>query len=150
MSLLSFLTRFADPRVEAPQERPGAADHRALALVVDDDPGMRSLMTLSLEQCGYEVIEVASGQEAIVMSRHVGRIDLIVVDLELRGVRGTAVVDTLRALNGYVPVVYVSDRSDGIVGVADPVLRKPFLCGEWLRAVGNVVGVLPKDKRVAA
>lgn len=150
MSLLTFLTRFADPRMDPPAPAPSVQRNRAVAVVVDDDPGMRSLMTLSLEQCGYQVISASHGQEAIAMAQDVGRIDLVVADLELRGLHGPAVVQSLRALSGYMPAVYVSEFTAGSVGVADPVLRKPFLCSEWLHAVASVVGVLPKDNPTAS
>lgn len=150
MSLLTFLTRFADPRIEDPPARRPISEVRAIALVIDDDPGMRSLMTLSLEQCGYQVLSVANGHEAIALTQCLSRIDLVVADLELHGMQGPAVVTSLRAMTGYMPVVYVSERSEGLVGVADPVLRKPFLCGEWLSTVASVVGVLPRDRSIAA
>lgn len=150
MSLLTFLTRFADPRIEAPPSRRPICEVLAIALVIDDDPGMRSLMTLSLEQCGYQVLSAPSGQEAIAIAQRLSRIDLVVVDLELHGMQGPAVVNSLRAMTGYMPVVYVSERSEGLVGVADPVLRKPFLCGEWLNIVASVVGVLPRDRSIVA
>lgn len=150
MSLLTFLTHFADPRHESPDANTAISEVRAIALVIDDDPGMRSLMTLSLEQCGYQVLSAPSGAEAIALAQGLPRIDLLVVDLELHGLHGPAVVDSLRAMTGYMPVVYVSERTAGIVGVADPVLRKPFLCGDWLNTVADVVGVLPKDKSIVA
>ena len=150
MSLLTFLTHFADPRIEEPRARRPISEVRAIALVIDDDPGMRSLMTLSLEQCGYQVLSVANGHEAIVLAQGLSRIDLVVVDLELHGVQGPAVVTSLRAITGYMPVVYVSERTAGLIGVADPILQKPFLCGEWLNTVASVVGVLPKDRSIVA
>lgn len=151
MSLFTFLTHLADPRRDDPPEPALVSDVKALAFVIDDDPGMRSLMTLSLEMCGYRVIDVANGHDAIRFAQRVPQIDLVVADLELHGsMQGPAVVNALRSLSGYMPVVYVSDRTEGMVGVADPVLKKPFVCGEWLEAVVGVVGVLPKDGRVAA
>lgn len=150
MSLLTYLTLLADPRIEHTPVPPPISSVRAIALIVDDDPGMRSLMTMSLEQCGYQVLSVASGHEAIAMAQNLTRIDLVIADLELHGLQGPAVVSSLRAMTGYMPVVYVSERAEGLVGVADPVLRKPFLCGEWLNAVASVVGVLPRDRSIMA
>jgi|GEM_PF-761836 len=150
MSLLTRLTRLADPRIEAPPTPPFVANDRAIAVVLDDDPGMRSLMTMALEQCGYVVIAVPNGLDAVQQVGRVGRVDLIVADLDLHDGRAPRAVNTLRALTGYVPVVYVSDRQENAVGVADPVIRKPFRCGEWLNVVASVVGVLPKDKLLAA
>lgn len=149
MSLLSFLTHFADPRIDAPEPAPAVSDTRAIAVVVDD-PGMRSLMTMSLEQCGYQVLSAPNASEAIALAQRVPRIDLVIADLELHGLHGPAMVTSLRAMTGYMPVVYVSERTEGMVGVADPVVRKPFLCGEWLKTVAGVVGVLPRDRNMFA
>ena len=151
MSLSTFLSRFAAPRRVVPRMPAPVSGVRAFAVVIDDDPGMRSLMAVSLEQCGYRVIDVASGHEAIDAAQRVPHIDLIVADLELNGgLQGPALVNALRLMNGYMPVVFVSDRSAGVIGVADPVLRKPFLGGEWLNAVSSVVGVLPRDRSIGA
>ena len=150
MSLLSFLTHFADPRIDAPEPTPAVSDTRAIAVVVDDDPGMRSLMTMSLEQCGYQVLSAPNASEAIALAQRVPRIDLVIADLELHGLHGPAMVTSLRAMTGYMPVVYVSERTEGMIGVADPVVRKPFLCGEWLKTVAGVVGVLPRDRNMFA
>lgn len=150
MSLLSFLTHFADPRTEAPEPAPAVLEARAIAIVVDDDPGMRSLMTMTLEQCGYQVRSAPNASEAIAIAQGLSRIDLVIADLELHGLHGPAMVTSLRAMTGYMPVVYVSERTEGMIGVADPVIRKPFLCGEWLKTVAGVVGVLPRDRNVFA
>lgn len=151
MSLLTYLiSHLADPKVEAPPAPAPVQESHAIAVVVDDDPGMRSLMALSLEQVGYQVISAPSGHEALQLAKQLPRIDLVVADLELHGVHGPAVVTSLRAMAGYMPVVYVSERTQGTLGVADPVLRKPFLCGEWLSTIAAVVGVLPRDRRTLA
>ena len=147
MSLLSYLTHFADPRLESPEPTPAVIEMRAVAIVVDDDPGMRSLMSMTLEQCGYQVLPAPNASEAIAAAQSLSRIDLVVADLELHGLHGPAVVASLRAMTGYMPVVYVSERTEGTIGVADPVIRKPFICGEWLRTVAGVVGVLPRDRQ---
>jgi CheY-like chemotaxis protein len=150
MSLLTVLRHFADPKPDEPIVASPIRNEQALAMVIDDDPGMRSLMTLSLQQVGYQVVAVANATEAILCAQNLARIDLAVVDLELHGLHGAAVVSSLRSLSGYMPVVYVSELTEGTVGVADPVLRKPFLCGAWLNAVAHVVGVLPRDKGILA
>ena len=150
MSLLTFLTHFADPRIEHRSQPGRISEVKAIALVIDDDPGMRSLMALSLEQCGYQVLSAPSGHEAIALAQDLSRIDLVVADLELHGLQGPSVVHSLRAMTGYMPVVYVSERASGTVGVADPVLMKPFLCSEWLNTIADVVDVLPRDRAIAA
>lgn len=151
MSLLTYLiNHLVGPRIEAPTAPTVVSEVRAIAVIVDDDPGMLSLMALSLEQCGYQVVSAPSGEEAVALAQGLPRIDLVVADLELHGMRGTAVVTTLRAMTGYMPAVYVSECAEGTVGVSDPVLQKPFLCGTWLSTIADVVGVLPKDKRIAA
>ena len=135
MSLLSFLTHFADPRLDPPEVQAPILETRAIAIVVDDDPGMRSLMSMSLEQCGYQVATAPNASEAIALAQGLPRIDLVVADLELHGLHGPAVVASLRAMTGYMPAVYVSERTEGTIGVADPVVRKPFVCREWLQTV---------------
>jgi CheY-like chemotaxis protein/anti-sigma regulatory factor (Ser/Thr protein kinase) len=58
-------------------------------LVVDDETGLRRISSAILKQCGYKVHEVASGEDAVrayqQLARSGNRVDLVVMDLTLRG-----------------------------------------------------------------
>ena len=68
----------------------------AHVLVVDDDAGVRSLVRLSLELEGHEVVgEAADGSEALAMTR-AHRPDVVVLDMMMPGKNGA---DVLRAFS---------------------------------------------------
>ncbi len=60
-------------------------------VVVDDDKGMREVLSACLEEEGYEVVTAASGEEAIDRLRP-GAIDLVLTDLKLPGVDGLEIL----------------------------------------------------------
>ena len=79
-------------------------------LLVEDDDGMRVLVTRILRESGYRVTGCRSGAE---MWSHLpeGAVDLILLDVMLPGASG---IDLLRALRakGTVPVIMLSARNE--------------------------------------
>ena len=59
---------------------------RATALVVEDDPMQRELISLLLEESDFDVIECESAEAAaLVLHRNAGRIALVMTDVSLAG-----------------------------------------------------------------
>ena len=52
-------------------------------LVIDDDPGIRRLMTSFLKLEGFAPITAANGKEALAYLREVGTVDVILLDLRM-------------------------------------------------------------------
>jgi two-component system KDP operon response regulator KdpE len=99
-------------------------------LVVEDDAPLRSALRAGLRAQSMEVIDVANGEEAIsALSRAVP--DLVLLDLNLPGVDGFAVLARARELSE-VPVVVLTvreDRGDKVRALdagADDYITKPF------------------------
>lgn len=99
-------------------------------LVVDDDPVIRDIVRLSLEEEGLVVLEATDARQALQRIRH-DRPDLVVLDLNLPDRDGLAVLQDAR-LESEVPVVIVTTRTDqvdelrGLDLGADDYLSKPF------------------------
>lgn len=55
---------------------------KPLVLIVDDEPQIRRLLTVTLEANGYRVIAAATGNEGLVLAAQ-HRPDLIVLDIGL-------------------------------------------------------------------
>lgn len=64
---------------------------RARILVVDDEQSVRYFLSEQLRQTGYEVVAVASGEEALVRLQQED-IDLVLLDLKLQGIDGLDVM----------------------------------------------------------
>jgi DNA-binding response OmpR family regulator len=103
------------------------------ALVVEDEPHIRELVTLHLRLEGLTVVEAASGDEAIKLVE-AEPFDLVVLDLMLPKVDGMTVCRSIRRhrTNGDVPILMLTARreeSDKVLGLesgADDYLTKPF------------------------
>ncbi len=99
-------------------------------LVVDDDARLLRTLHITLTARGYEVLTAADGATALrIAARH--HPDVVVLDLGLPDLDGTAVVAALRE-RSTVPVVVLSARSDAADKVraldrgADDYVTKPF------------------------
>lgn len=102
----------------------------ATILLVEDDPSIREITKLGLQDAGFVVHTAADGAEALDRFRH-DRPDLVVLDVMLPKRDGLDVCRTIRSESS-TPVVMLTARSDAIdvvVGLesgADDYVTKPF------------------------
>jgi DNA-binding response OmpR family regulator len=101
-------------------------------LVVDDEPQIRSVLVAYLKQEGYDVVEAATGADAIRMTIEVRpRPDLVLLDIGLPGIDGLDVLRQVRKSSD-VYVILITARADEVdmvigLGVgADDYITKPF------------------------
>ena len=112
-------------------------------LVVDDDPELRELTQAYLEQQGFNVAAVDSGET---MDAHLAQhdVDLLILDLMLPGEHGLSIAQRLKKHSDR-PIIIVSAQGedvDRIVGLevgADDYLSKPFNPRELLARVRAVL-----------
>ena len=99
-------------------------------LTVEDDERIRTALRLALEDEGWEVDEVASGEEALAAFSRVPA-DVVLVDIMLPGMDGFDICRAIRRSSD-VPIVMITARSDthdvvaGLEAGADDYLTKPF------------------------
>ena len=106
---------------------------RATVLVVDDLEHIRTVICRNLRSAGHKVLEAEDGAKALRMirDRH-GAVDLVITDVVMLGMNGTALADRLTAEFPHIAVVLMSAFAPpGLsrVGFRDaivPVLQKPF------------------------
>jgi diguanylate cyclase (GGDEF)-like protein/PAS domain S-box-containing protein len=86
---------------------------KPVVLTVDDDPAMRLLLTESLDQAGYEVIEAGTAEEAIERIR-VRLPDAVLMDVRMPGMNGFEACAAIRKLPDcrLLPVVIVTGLND--------------------------------------
>lgn len=87
----------------------------ARILIVDDDPLMCNLLTLTLHREGYETEAVYSGQDALDYLSGSG-VDLILLDIMMADFNGFQVLRALRAdpSTAVIPVILLTARVDSI------------------------------------
>ncbi len=106
------------------------SDRPVRILVVDDEPQIRRFLRVSLGAQGYDVVEAASGQEAVLKAGG-ERPDLVILDLGLPDMDGMEVLRQVREWSK-VPVIILSVRgreTDKVAALdagADDYLTKPF------------------------
>jgi class 3 adenylate cyclase len=123
-------------------------------LVVEDDAGMRSLITHVLERRGCKVLQAAHGGEALGLLR-AGVPDLLISDVHMPVVDGFRLLEAVRAdaALARLPVVLVtafSDREGVVRGMrlgADDFLAKPVRPAALIEAVDTA---LDKRRRMSA
>ena len=112
--------------------------HNNRILVVEDEDLIRDMITMALEEEGYEVICASSGQEALNLIQDEetnnlnSKVSLIVLDLMLPQVNGLDICRVLRYKGNIVPILILSAKAsetDRVIGLevgADDYLTKPF------------------------
>lgn len=133
--------------VDQPNAYPVADTHRPLpprhVAILDDDPGVRTLLCRLLKESGYEVTGVESGNQLqeLLKTRVV---DLILLDIMLSNESGLDICQSIRSVSS-VPVVMISARDherDRVTGLdlgADDYIAKPFGRSELLARVRAVL-----------
>jgi two-component system cell cycle sensor histidine kinase/response regulator CckA len=83
-----------------------------IILVVEDSASARRAVVESLELLGYQVLEVANGQEALtVLEEHGEEIALVLSDVVMPGMGGVALLHALRERGSTVPVVMLTGHA---------------------------------------
>jgi CheY-like chemotaxis protein len=129
------------PRVSLPI--PGG---RETVLVVEDEAIVRQYTRRSLEELGYDVLEAASGREALALMEKENRpVDLIVLDVVMPGLSAKALAEAVARTRPNVPILYMSGYPGedvvrrGLLSVEAPFVQKPFALGDLGRSVRRLL-----------
>jgi len=92
-------------------------------LYIDDDEGIRRLVSKALQRRGFQVSLASSGAEGVAMTQgqaqdQIRAFDLIAVDHYMPGQDGLATLAALRELPDCPPVVYVTGSEESRIAVA--------------------------------
>ena len=107
------------------------AEKKDLVLIVDDDEAVQSVLYKVISSNGIDARVVSSGAEALEVTRRY-HFDLILLDVNMRGIDGFEVVQALRKRGVKTPIIIVSGRKedyDTLYGLdigADDYITKPF------------------------
>ncbi|MEW9834454.1 response regulator [Mesorhizobium marinum] len=107
---------------------------RERILIVDDESQIRRFLRPALEAAGYEVVEAATGADALKAAATVAPA-LVILDLGLPDMDGKEVIARLRGWS-HVPIIILSVRDQETEKIAaldlggDDYVEKPFGIGE--------------------
>src|SRR5687768_2911802 len=123
-----------------------ATGHRIL--LVDDDRGLRHVLSAMLTGAGHTVESVGDGPEAIALLGR-GAFDMVLVDIGLPSMSGLEVLASARALRK-PPLVIVMTADDTSETLLEAVrrqayryLRKPFAPNEVVEIIAGAVATAP-------
>lgn len=108
-------------------------------LVVDDDEDIREIISMYLENEGYNVIQAIDGNQALLHALSTNP-DLIILDMMIPGLDGIEVCQELRKKIN-TPIIFLSckstpsDKSIGLIAGGDDYMSKPFDAMELLARV---------------
>ncbi|RZK95945.1 MAG: response regulator transcription factor [Rhodococcus sp. (in: high G+C Gram-positive bacteria)] len=103
----------------------------ARVLVVDDEPNILELLSVSLRFQGFEVATASTGAEGLDTARTF-RPDAVILDVMMPGMDGFGLLKRLRADGVDAPVLFltakdaVEDKISGLTLGADDYVTKPF------------------------
>lgn len=119
-------------------------------LICDDMASIRSLLRLNLELEGYEVMEAATGQEAMDVLCGEGPLpDLVTLDALMPDIDGWETVRTIRETPRIsdLPIVMITasvqnaDRERAVRAGVDAFVSKPFDPQRLLEIIGHLIDV---------
>ncbi len=95
-------------------------------LAVDDERTILSLLASMLERNGFRVLKAAGGQEALEILKSSHEVDLVITDIVMPDMDGTALAQKVLATHPEMPVLFISGFPNRLQSLEAPVLAKPF------------------------
>ena len=121
-------------------------------LVLEDEIGIRSFVSINLKREGYEIIEAGSGQEAIEQLSNHPDISIALLDVMLPDMSGIEICKFIRQQFDQIGVIMLTakgqeeDKLEGFISGADDYMVKPFSIKELLVRVSALIRRVKKDE----
>ncbi len=119
------------PRVResvAPRERRLSPKGSETILLVDDEEGVRKLVTAVLQSNGYDVLEASNGGAALAVYEKNGhKIDMVLTDIVMPQMTGFELGRELTASAPGLKILYMSGYRENTAGSTPGESPKPFL-----------------------
>ncbi|MXV15343.1 response regulator transcription factor [Hufsiella ginkgonis] len=113
-------------------------------LLIEDEPGLVSVIIRGLSQAGMEVSVAGDGLTGLEMALH-HQFDLVILDVMLPGMNGIQVCRELRKADAHIPVLMLTALNStenivtGLNSGADDYLVKPFKLAELEARIRSLI-----------
>lgn len=120
-------------------------------LILEDEIGIRSFVSINLKREGYEVIEAGTGSEAIEKLNSEPNIAVALLDIMLPDMSGVDICRYIRDKYENMGIIMLTakaqedDKIEGFVAGADDYMIKPFSIKELLFRVSALIRRVNKD-----
>lgn len=116
-------------------------------LTVDDSASVRQMVSFTLKEAGYDVVEASDGMDALAKTRGIS-INLIITDLNMPNLDGIELIKKIRSgtEHKFVPILMLTTESQeekkvqGKSAGATGWIIKPFKPEQLLAVVKKVIG----------
>jgi len=116
-------------------------------LVADDEPHIRRVLAVLLENAGYGVVQASDGLDALSHVNGPEVFDVILLDLMMPGATGIDILRHVRQheVRGGTPVIILTakgqetDRQAALAGGADDFMTKPFSPKKLLSRIQEIL-----------
>lgn len=117
-------------------------------LVVDDNDELRMFIKHALELSDYRVLEAADGKSALSLVESEKKIDLVLCDVVMPGIKGPEIVNKVHGkfpkakvifMSGYIAEGVVSQDVEPIVSSGHRFLAKPFPTRKLLETIQDAL-----------
>lgn len=121
-------------------------------LVLEDEIGIRSFVSINLKREGYEIIEAGSGSEAIEQLSNHPDISIALLDVMLPDMSGIDICKFIRQQFDQIGIIMLTakgqeeDKLEGFISGADDYIVKPFSIKELLVRVSALIRRVKKDE----
>ncbi|MFW6179944.1 MAG: response regulator [Desulfohalobiaceae bacterium] len=114
-------------------------------MTVDDSSSVRQMVSYTLQDAGYEVLEATDGQDAL--NKLKGQVDMIITDLNMPNMDGIELIRQVRQISEYkfMPIVMLTTESqdekkqEGKKAGASGWIVKPFKPPQILSVVQKLL-----------
>lgn len=147
-------------RPDSPGEPLPVIDHpeRYTVMIVDDDPVNRMVLSATLRQQRYRILEAANGEEALRFMSVESRVDLVILDVMMPRMNGFEVCARIREKHtlDQLPVLFLTaqkvdeDLQRGFAVGGNEFLLKPVSKYELLALVANYLHLLSVQRTLRA
>lgn len=123
-------------------------------LILEDEVGIRSFVSINLKREGYEVIEASSGEEAINKMNNEKNIKIALLDVMLPDISGVDICKYIRQNFEHVGIIMLTaksqeeDKIEGFMSGADDYIIKPFSIKELLFRISALIRRIKVDIEV--
>ncbi len=115
-------------------------------MTVDDSASVRQMVSFTLQDAGYDVLEASDGEDAL--GKLTSPVDMIITDLNMPNMDGLDLIREVRGKNGFkfIPIIMLTTESQaekkqaGKEAGATGWIVKPFKPEQLLAVVKKVIG----------
>lgn len=116
-------------------------------MTADDSASVRQMVTFTLKQGGYDVVEAVDGKDAL-QKLSSTKVDMLITDLNMPNLDGIGLIKGARALPAckFIPIVMLttesqdSKKQEGKAAGATGWIVKPFKPEQLMAVVKKVLG----------